>query len=125
MQKIKEIVLALEARTETLLSEFDTLKYEIELFSANHPFINMEEAEELKPTLNKMIEIFVEFRPIEKLIRHKFKQHAVIFDTLSKIIFERENGKFFSFLAAGAFGVKRKYNKKQVLIAPAHQTEIQ
>jgi len=64
--------------------------------------------------LGKMLDIFNEFKCIEKLIRYKFPQYNVLFDKLIEIEEERIHGKFFSFLRCLP-GKKRTYVKKKVI----------
>ena len=118
MSTIREIVFQLEARTETLLGQFRSIEDKINAWQAAHPFDSIEESADVKPMLENMIVIFTELKPIEKLIRFKFKQYDIIFDKLAQIIHEKENGKFFSFLAHSPFAVKRKYTKN-ALPAPS------
>lgn len=112
MSTIREIVFMLEARTEHLLGQFRAIEDKINQWQSENPFDALEESDKVRPMLEEMIVIFTELKPIEKLIRFKFKQYDVIFDKLAQIIHEKENGKFFSFLAHSPFAEKRKYNKR-------------
>lgn len=123
--KIREIVGHLETRVDQLLKEFKALELSITVWQNNNPFIAMEDSDEIKPILNEMIDIFQELRPIEKLIRFKFKEYAIIFDKLGMILDERENGKFFAFLSHAPIKEKRPYNKRAALtVSPEGQTTL-
>jgi hypothetical protein len=108
-------VFLLESRVDVLLGEFKEFEQDLKEFTDVHPDIILEESEALKPILEGMITIFQELKPIEKLIRFKFKDYGPIFDNLSRIINEKENGKFFSFLQViPQLSPKRAYTKRVV-----------
>ncbi len=121
MNTIREIVFQLEARVEVLLTDFRKSEADINQWQKDNPFDDMEQSPLMKPVIEGMIAIFTELKPIEKLIRFKFKEYEVIFDKLSQIIHEKENGKFFSFLAAMPLKEKRPYNKRALIASPAPQ----
>lgn len=114
MKTIREIIFVLEERTETLLNEFKEIERLINDWTVQNPMEDIENSPEVKPYLEDMVKIFVELRPIEKLIRFKFKEYNIIFDKLSQIIHEKDNGKFFSLLSNSPVLMKRKYTKKLV-----------
>ncbi len=114
MKTIREIIFVLEERTETLLNEFKEIERLINDWTTQNPMEDIENSPEVKPYLEDMVKIFVELRPIEKLIRFKFKEYNIIFDKLSQIIHEKDNGKFFSLLSNSPVLMKRKYTKKLV-----------
>jgi hypothetical protein len=112
--KLAEITKAMENRVEYLIFEFESLRislndmdiYDVEKINDKDSII----------LLNKMIDIFSEFKCIEKLIRFKYPQYNVIFDKLNIIESDRLHGKFFSFLRCIPSKRKPYVRKKDLLV---------
>jgi len=113
--KIKQIVDDLEHRITYLMNKFIKLEEEATFIldgeiTPDGEITNPKAIEKL----NAMLDIFVELKPIERLIRFKYKEFIPVFDKLIQIEGERTYGKFFSFLAC--LPNKRKYIKKNPFI---------
>jgi hypothetical protein len=115
---IKEALDTLESRIKSIMDEFERLDLEVtERLSQYHQKnISLDDIKDPKITelLNKMLNLFMELKPIERLIRFKYKEYSRIFDMLQQIEGERIHGKFFSFLAA--LPNKKRLNTKNVFI---------
>ena len=115
---IKEALNTLENRIKTIMDEFERLDLEVteKLSHYNEKLIDLDNIKDPKilELLNKMLDLFIELKPIERLIRFKHKEYARIFDMLQQIEGERIHGKFFSFLAS--LPNKKRTNTKNVFI---------
>jgi len=117
---LNEISKALEERVQFLVVKFEGLNSELVTLEVND-LGNIKDPESMNK-LNEMIEIFREFKCIEKLVRYKYPQYNTIFDKLFEIEEERTHGKFFSFLRCIPSSSKRKYTKKPAVALTYQQT---
>ena len=113
LHTITEITHALESRITFLMNDFTSIESEVTQLMFDNGIKEFDEIknEELRNKLNRLVEIFVELRPIERLIRFKYKEFNQIFDKLVIIEAERIHGKFFSFLMCLP-NIRRPYTKK-------------
>lgn len=107
--KIREIMNQLESRVTFLVDDFKKNYSHIEALNKDDMNVDLENDPRCKMYLDKMIDVFIELKPVERIIRFKYPEYADIFTQLGKIEFERTHGKFFSFLAVlpGSAGKKR------------------
>jgi hypothetical protein len=116
INSIKDITNTLEARIQVLVNEFMKLEKELDIeLTVAETDINEIKSPAAMDKLNQMTDIFIELKPIERLIRYKYPEFNKIFDQLSVIEAERTYGKFFSFLMCLP-GRKRSYQKKNQFI---------
>lgn len=111
INNIREITNALEERITLLMNRFIDLEKEVTIMTEGIEDIGMIKDPKIMEKINAMVDIFIELKPIERLIRFKYKEFNLIFDKLVVIEAERKYGKFFSFLMCLP-GQKRKYTKK-------------
>jgi hypothetical protein len=113
--KIIDITKLLEARITTLMNQFCSLESNINslLLLQNLSIYQIDKNKDPKvmESINKMVDIFIELKPIERLIRFKYKEFNGIFDRLEEVENERKHGKFFAFLAC--IPSKRTYIKRK------------
>lgn len=111
VNSIKEITNALEERITILMNKFIVLEKEVAEMTSEVEDLGMIKDPNVMAKINEMVDIFVELKPIERLIRFKYKEFNLIFDKLVIVEAERQHGKFFSFLMCLP-SQKRRYTKK-------------
>ncbi len=125
---IREIVRELENRVQVLLDNFKVHYDNIMHMNAVEINIELESDPRCVKELEAMIAIFHELKPVERIVRFKNPEYTDIFTQLAKIEFERQNGKFFSFLAVmPSFEKKRGPKPKNVKLlgtVPLGQTSL-
>lgn len=110
MQTIKDIMIQLEERVTTLIREFKSAE---RLLGNNG--INKAISEDFdgiidassKQSLEKLVEVYLELVPVEKLVRNKCENLTDSLNKISQFINERENGTFFSFMMVAPTHKKR------------------
>lgn len=99
MRPIREIIRELENRVTHLLGNFTHLNKQLDDVLAMDFNIDIESDPRTHDLLSQMIALFLELKPVERIVRYKQPELTPIFAQLDKIEFERTHGKFFSFLA--------------------------
>lgn len=99
MRPVREIIRELENRVTHLLGNFNELNKRLDDLLATDFNIELESDPRSQQLLDQMIALFLELKPVERIVRYKQPELTPIFEQLGKIEFERTHGKFFSFLA--------------------------